>query len=164
MPETFHGRVILHKVLGNRHKSLEGRRFRKPPAHLYERLTRLRAHRWHTHFKHVVIAGVDGRVVCDRYCDFDVPTNVYGDFVAAVDEAKAVEEEPVAPAGASTEDYLRQRLATEHGWNKAVAILEEAAAEDGKTATEAADGKEHFVDQPSEQVDVSLEDGGGKKG
>jgi len=156
---SYNGHMLSHKVLGKRHRSLEGHRFRGPGQHLYDRLAKLRGHLWHTRFKHVVIVGPGGAIACDLYCDFDVPLNVYGDFVAAVGEAQAED----AGKGASPEELQRQRLATEHGWNKAVAILEEAAAEDDKKAAETKGGPASEA-VPDEQVDVALEGGEAKKG
>ncbi|MGO8954775.1 MAG: serine/threonine protein kinase, partial [Rhodomicrobium sp.] len=151
--------TLSHKILGNRHKLLEGHRFRRPGQHLYGRLAKLRGHLWHTRFKHVVIVGSGGAIACDLYCDFDVPLSVYGEFVAAVDEAQAEN----AGKGASPEDLQRERIATDHGWDKAVAILEEAAAEDDKKAAETKDGAAPEA-VPDEQVDVALEGGEAKKG
>ncbi len=160
MPQTFNGHVILFRVVGSRHRSLEGRRFRKPPSYLFERLEKLRAYSWHQHFKHLAIVGPGGEVACKTYCDFNVPSDVFGYFVAAVDEAKAEDAEPAAPQAATPGEQQRQSLATEQGWSKAVAILEEAAAEDDKKAKETKDSATpgHVFEKPTEQVDVTLED------
>jgi hypothetical protein len=108
-----------------------------------------------------------GAVACDMYCDFDVPTAVYGDFVAAVDEAgdpateaQEWEDEEAALRDVPEDERPARRVADLHGWNKAVAILEEAAAHDDKRADDAKENGdvETVVDQPEEQVDVVLDD------
>ncbi len=157
---SYNGHNLTHKVVGSRHKELVDHKFRKPPAHLHQRLAALHAHRWHRHWKRVVIIGAGGYLACDLYCEFDVPTDVYGDFVAAVDEAEADEAEAAAYAPDTA------RKGPHRGWDKAVDVLEAAASKDDK---EAADAKatggdaETVIDQPDELVDVVVAEDDNKK-
>jgi hypothetical protein len=170
---VYGGHRLSHQVVGNRHRSLVGHHFRRPGHHLHNRLGRLRGHRWHRHFKHVVIVGAGGALACDLYCEFDVPLDVYGDFVAAVDEAQVEDVEAAAYAqdepaltGVAPAELPRRRRTSSKGWNKAVAILEEAAAEDDKKVEEkTASGQvETVIDQPDERVDVILDGDEANKG
>ncbi len=103
-------------------------------------------------------------IACELYCEFDVPLDVYGDFVTAVDEAQAEEAEAAAYAeaeAAAASAPAQSRKAERHGWNKAVAILENsAAAEDKKIEDEKKSGDEveAAIEQPDEQVDVVIDD------
>ena len=171
---TFQGHSLSHQVLGNRHRGLVGHTSKRPGSHLRVRLAKLHGYHWHRHFKHVVIAwAFGGAAVCDFYCDFDVPVDVYGDFVEAVAEAAeedaeaaAFAQEEAGLANVSAQDLPRRRVERSHGWNKAVAILEEAAVNDGRKAADArVEGGEveTVIDQPDEQVDV-VWDGSGQNG
>lgn len=142
--ETYNGHTLRHKVLGYRHSLLAGFHFTKPGDHLHNRLVRLRGHRWHRPFKHLVITGFAGVAFCDLYCEFDVPEDVYGDFLVAASEAGpkeaeavAAAEEDAALASVPRAERARQRVARAHGWNKAVAILEASAADDDREAINA---------------------------
>jgi len=118
----------------------------------------------------VIVGAFGGAVFCDIYCEFDVPEDIYGDFVAAVDEAQTPDAEAAesaaddaAYANLPPDEQATRRVEKEHGWNKAVAMLEEAAAEDDKEAAEAKkngdDDAETVIDQPEEQVDVVIDEG-----
>jgi hypothetical protein len=157
---TYNGHVLAHKVLGYHHSLLTGLHFNKPGSHLHDRLARLRGHHWHKRFRHAVIAGFAGAAACDADCEFDVPDDVYGDFIAAASAEGTVDSEASAQEEA---ERAGRRSADAHGWNKAVAILEESAGEDDKRAGEAKNsgGAETVFDQPEEQVDISLR--GGKR-
>ncbi len=130
---NFGGHTLTHKVLGNHHRLIEGYRFSRPGPSLHDRLVQLQGHRWHRRFKRVVILGPDGKIACELSCDFNVPSNIYGDFVSAAGE--------------------------EHSWDRAISILEAAAAEDGKSAEGTTDGAgpSPIVDNPEERIDVVLE-------
>lgn len=167
--ETYNGHQLSHLTLGANHRMLVDHNFKKPGGHLNARLARLHNYRWHSDYKHVVIVGaIGGGVLCELYCEFDVPDDVYGDFVAAVDEAQAPDveaseykEDDASLADVPVEEQPARRVEQEHGWNKAVAILEEARAqEDSQLAEAQKDGKEveAVVDQPDEQVDVVVDE------
>jgi hypothetical protein len=161
---TFNGHRLSHKVVGDRHRSLVGHNFKRPGNHLRDRVGHLRSHRWHQRFKHVVIIGFGGVIACELYCEFDVPLDVYGDFVAAAGEAPADDgpdcnADKDAAANVSPEEQARRRAAQCHGWNKAVAILERSAAEDNKKSNT---GEAVFA-QPDEQVDMVLDGSGEAK-
>ncbi len=168
--DSFNGRILSHKVLGYRHTLLTDRHFRIPGDHLHGRLARLRDHRWHRHFRHLAITDFAGAIACGD-CEFDVPEDVYGDFIAAAgepgtdDEAAAASEAPEASlAGALPVERYRERIAQAHGWDKAAAILEFAAEEDRRQAAEAhvkGNGRKAgpAVYQADEQVDVPLDRG-----
>ncbi len=149
-----------------------GHNAHRPGNHLRSRLSHLHGHHWHSHFKHVVIVGgFGGDAYCDL-CEFDVPVDVYGDFIAAVDEADDMDaeaatyaEEETAYADVPPDELPARRVERSHGWSKAVAILEEKAVEEDtataeaeKTGTEV----EAVVDEPDERVDVVVDDS--KKG
>jgi hypothetical protein len=160
---VYNGRKLTHKVVGNRHKALVGHRFRRPGGHLHRRLAALKQHRWHRRFKHVVIVGADGAPACNDFCDFRVPVAVYGEFVAAVDEALAEEAEAAAYAEeeSAAPEQRRRNKANATGWNKAVVILEDSAQADetkeGDTKVNAG-AVEAVIDRPDEQVDVVIDD------
>ncbi len=166
--QVMHGKYgshnMSHKVLGNRHRGLMGHNAHRPGNHLRNRLSHLHGHHWHSHFKHVVIVGgFGGDIYCDL-CEFDVPVDVYGDFVAAIDEADDADVEAAAYVGEEAayadvppEDLPARRVERSHGWSKAVAILEEKAVEEDAAEAEAAKSGtevEAVVDEPDETVDV----------
>ncbi len=165
--EAYNGHILSHKVLGYRHRLLSGPGFHKPGSQLYSRLARLRDRRWHRPFKHVVISGFAGAVACDLYCEFDVPDDIYGDFVAAAREVDAdgtetaeFAEDETALADFPQAELMRRRIAKAHGWNKAVAILEASAAEDDKKAAAAKNARgqgEVIFDEPDERIDFDPE-------
>ncbi len=171
--ETYNGHTVRHKVLGYRHSVLAGFHFTKPGDHLQNRLARLRGHRWHRHFKHLVITGFAGAAFCDLYCEFDVPEGVYGDFLVAASESGPEESEAVALAeldaalaNVPRAERPRQMVAKAHGWNKAVAILEASVADDDRKAMDAkGTGGEGgaVIDQADERVDVAIDRGNTKK-
>jgi hypothetical protein len=105
-------------------------------------------------------SSTSGWAACEESCKFDVPTNVYGEFVSALDEAKKdgnvraavhIETKTFNHVPRTTAPNLSPK-APLHGWYKAVAILEYAAAEDSKSL-------DAVVDKPDEQVDVLLDEG-----
>jgi hypothetical protein len=105
-------------------------------------------------------SSTSGWAACEESCKFDVPTNVYGEFVSALDEAKKdgnvraavhIETKTFNHVPRTTAPNLSPK-APLHGWYKAVAILENAAAEDSKSL-------DAVVDKPDEQVDVLLDEG-----
>jgi len=162
---------MKHLALDGEHSALVGHTFKTPGGHLNRRLRKLRNRHWHSHYKHVVIVGaIGGAAACDLYCEFDVPDDVYEDFVAAVGGAQAPDVEADESkadearfASLDPEDAAAKRVEQEHGWNKAVAILEEAAAQEDREIGEAKkDSKEvaAVIDRPDEQVDVVMDDAG----
>jgi hypothetical protein len=168
---------LNHLALGGKRSALVGHSFRKPGGHLHDRIAKLHGHHWRSNYNHVVIVGVIGGVVaCELYCEFDVPVDVYPEFVAAVDVAQADTEEEaeykqveegLAEGKVTDEEARSARVDQEKGWNKAVAILEEAAAQEDKEAEDAQKAGEEVatvIDQPDEQVDVVLDEEPAKKG
>jgi hypothetical protein len=149
----FGRHVLRHQVLGRNHAGLVGHRFRRPGASFHGRLAKLHNHHWHRSFKHVVIVGgFGGLALCDLYCAFDVPDDLYGDFVAAVDEA--------GPGGGGIADAGR-------GWDKAISMLERASDEEEMEVADAkAKGEDiEIVEDADEQIDVVVnEDDAPKKG
>ncbi len=116
----------------------------------------------------VALGDFGGGVACAAYCEFDVPTRVYGNFMGAVDEGNERDAATEAEEWRAEEERLKdvpeeerpaRRVADLHGWNKAVAILEEAAVEDNKKAEEARENGdvETVVDEPEETVDVIVD-------
>ncbi len=122
----------------------------------------------------MIVGAFGGAVLCDLYCEFDVPNDDYDDFVAAVDEAQAADAELAAYnadeasfRGVPPEDLATRRAEKAHGWNKAVAILEERAADEDRQQEEDkknGDEAEAVVDTPDEQVDVVIEGDEANKG
>ncbi len=167
------GHLFLYKVLGYRHRMLAGLRFGRPGARLLGRLAKLRGHRWHEPYRHVAIAGFAGAIACDLDCEFDVPDSVYADFVAAASEDQSEDteaglaaEEDAALAKVPPAEISHRRFAGIHGWNKAAAILEQAASDDDNKAADArGSGSEAgaAIDQPEERVDIFVEGAAAKK-
>ncbi len=171
---SLNGHPLIYKVLGYRHSMIAGVRFKRPGAHLPGRLAKIRGHRWHEPYRRVAIVDFAGAIACDLDCEFDVPDNVYGDFVAAASEDQSGDSEAALPAeedaalaNVPPAEAARRRIAGTHGWNKAAAILERAAADDDNKAAEArGTGSEAgaAINQPDERVDLLVEGGAAKKG
>ena len=120
-------------------------------------------------------------MLCELYCEFDVPNDYYGDFIAAAGEAQAEEADAAAyatdektasekraantkpgdakPEGSAEDDVADTRAENGHGWNKAVAIRKAAHEEDKDAAEAKTKGEEVdvVVEQPDETVEVAVE-------
>ena len=148
------GEALNQKVAAKRHTV-----FTHPPHDLLPRISKLHEHQWHTNWKNVVFlaqaegcsAGAQPSAArpssggCKAKFNIRVPSKVYDEFVAAVKEAPQT-------AGANSPPE-----APPQGWYKAVAILEDAAAEDSESFNA-------VVDQPDEQVEIVLDGGNPEKG
>ena len=126
-----------YRVVGNRHKQLLGHTFGRPPAKFGKRLAKFRSFRWHQHWKRVVLfSAAGGGIACLEYCDLEIPSSIYDEFVSDVSEPG------------------------EQGWGKAVTLLETAAETErleAVSAEETAEEVEAVVEQPDEQVDVVVD-------